>query len=298
MPAHRLGPAKGVTGYNMKSAISIRCQILLGLLIGVQALGQAGPPNDNASKYHETLLTRPASSQLFERFVGAWLEHGTLQEMQTFLQSEAATDDATAADQLLLAKILVRQNRTLQARDHLRQAATRFADDVTLLTELANTEARLLNFTAAVKTADRALAGSTSERLADELTQRKGRWLARSGNRKEALATWSALIASRPDDAELREDVIDLLLDESMVDQALEFQVALVERSTDPFLKMTRQLRLGDIYLRAGQLQKAVEIYTKSLVDSGHDSWLEKEILVQIERLFRQERNLTGLRDH
>src|SRR6187397_3027929 len=42
-------------------------------------------PNEKAARVLEPLLKRPGSGPLFERFVNAWLDSGTLEELGKFL---------------------------------------------------------------------------------------------------------------------------------------------------------------------------------------------------------------------
>ena len=55
-------------------------------------------------------------------------------------------------------------------------------------------------------------------------------------------------------------------------------------------------MRTGDIYQRAGKRTKALEVYGATIEEVGHGTWLEREILAQIEQLFRREDDLTGLK--
>ncbi|MHC4887090.1 MAG: tetratricopeptide repeat protein, partial [Planctomycetota bacterium] len=57
------------------------------------------------------------------------------------------------------------------------------------------------------------------------------------------------------------------------------------------------ELRLGDIYQNAGKRKLALKTYRGILPRVGSGSWLEKEVLAQIEHLYRREDDLTGLRD-
>ena len=59
-----------------------------------------------------------------------------------------------------------------------------------------------------------------------------------------------------------------------------------------------RQLRKGDIIQRSGKRDDALKIYDGTLGQVGNDTWIEREILGQIEELFRREDDLIGLKDH
>ena len=78
--------------------------------------------------------------------------------------------------------------------------------------------------------------------------------------------------------------------------QAAGLMESLISRTKDPYSAVMRRLRLGDIHYRAGQRQKAVAVHVSTLSQAGHDTWLEREILAQIEQIFRVEDDLTGLK--
>ncbi|MEM7387586.1 MAG: tetratricopeptide repeat protein, partial [Verrucomicrobiota bacterium] len=54
----------------------------------------------------------------------------------------------------------------------------------------------------------------------------------------------------------------------------------------------------GDIYQRSGNREDALKTYSASLSKVGNGTWLEKEILGQIEQVFRKEDDIAGLKGH
>ncbi|MDF1751794.1 MAG: tetratricopeptide repeat protein [Verrucomicrobiales bacterium] len=254
--------------------------------------------NPKAAKYHSALQKRPSGGYLFDRFFNAWLDTGTIDSLDQYLKAQIEKEDAQTADRLLYGYFLSKQGREDEALSAFETSLKVDPENTEALSELAKARARSLDFDHAVQEVDKALALDPKKELAIELGKLKGRWLSRSGKSDEAIKAWQELIASNPDDDELREDLVDLLLDESLIEEALKTQKALVETTTDPYLKITRKLRLGDIHLRSGQRDDAKSIYTDALQASGRDTWLEKEILSQIEQLFRKEDDLAGLKKY
>ena len=255
-------------------------------------------PSDSAAKYLEALRRRPTGGYLFDRFYDSWLETGSIDGLAAYLKGQSAQADATTPDQLLYAFFLVKQGREAEALGVFEAVLKADPDNAEAWAESAKAHARSLDFEKALAKADKALAAEPADDLAIELGKLKGRWLARSGKIEDALAAWQALTKAHPDDEELREDLVDLQIGESLIEDALTTQSELIETTDDPYLKITRRLRLGDIHLRAGEPEKAREIYRASLADAGRDTWLEKEILAQIEQLFRREDDLAGLKDY
>ena len=103
--------------------------------------------------------------------------------------------------------------------------------------------------------------------------------MSRNRQTGEAIKVWKGLLAAYPDDEELCEDIIELHIEEGLFPQAATLLQSLIARTKDPYAKVTRRLRLGDIHYRAGQRQKAIAVYASTLSESGQDTWLEREIL-------------------
>ena len=53
---------------------------------------------------------------------------------------------------------------------------------------------------------------------------------------------------------------------------------------------------MGDIRNRAGNREQAIADYTTALDSVGNESWLEREILAQLEQVFRREDDIAGLK--
>ena len=85
-------------------------------------------------------------------------------------------------------------------------------------------------------------------------------------------------------------------LAEGLTNEAAETAQQLIKATKDPYKAVLRQMRLGDIYQHAGQRQQAIDTYAACLDKVGSGSWIEKEIYAQIEKVYRREDDLTGLK--
>ena len=68
---------------------------------------------------------------------------------------------------------------------------------------------------------------------------------------------------------------------EGQLEQALAYAEKLVENSSDSDKKTLRALRRGDLLARAGRQD---ETYAAALALVGEGSWLEREVLAQIDK--------------
>ena len=265
----------------------MKCWIGLALVVvisigGVPVRAQEGGEegNEKALRYHGLLLRRPGSEVMFERFLGAWLDTGTKDGLEKFLSDGAKK--GTAAEWQVLASYFLHGGRDEEALEALDAAVAKAEQDAELRITRAKLQARLLNFEAALQDLD---AAGERSRQGDEASLR-GLYLMRSGQPEEAVAAWKEILKLRPQDEELREDLIELEVAEGLYDEALATMEGLLAITKDPYLKAMRRMRLGEITLVAGQREEALKILQSVLASTGEGSWLEREVLAQIERAF------------
>ena len=255
----------------------------------------AGP--EKALRYFKALQKRPSPGYLFDRFYNAWLDTGSLDELEQFLQATVSKSGATA-DRLLLAFLYVKQGENVRALQELHSALEADPDNADAWYQKALVEQRTLDFDTAIDDLDRALAANPKEDLLRDTLQLQGKLHLRNGDADKAKEVWSKLLQQHPGDEQLQEDIIELQISEGLFDEALETASALLANTKDAYLAVLRQLRIGDIHQRAGRRQQALEAYVASLEKTGHGAWLEKEIFAQIERVYRREDDISGLKEH
>ncbi len=280
---------------NRRYSAPLAAALLLSVSAGESLWAQE--PNAKAVRLLEPLTKRPGSGPLFERFVNAWLDTETLEGLGRFLGARVAADPSPA-NRVLLALFHSRQGEPVKALEQFRAALTADPGSADIWYQKALLESRTLDFDAAIASLGRCLGAKPQAMLSSQASQLLGRLQARSGKTEDALKTWKALVESRPGDEELREDILELQIAESLWPAAQATAAALVEATKDPYRRVLRRMRLGDVFDRAGQREKALETFAASLEETGEGSWLEKEILSQMEKLFRREDDLAGLKEY
>ena len=254
--------------------------------------------NEKAARYLDILQKRPGGGYLFDRFYNAWLDTGSLDGLRAFLTRKAESDGRSTADSLILAFFHSKQGDDEQALAVFSKALAEDPGNAAAWFEKAKISARTLDFQGAVSDLDRAAAGQPKQDLALEIAKLKGRLLVRSGKNTEAMEVWKSLLETHPNDEELHEDLVELQIDEGLFEEAVATSAALVAKTKDPYQKVLRQLRTGDIHLRTGKRNEAIAAYEQGLAQTGSDTWIEKEILSQIEQVFRREDDISGLSEH
>lgn len=276
--------------------------LLVATLVGVVFLSGAsavelGEDQTTLQNYHRALRSQPEPGYLFDRFYNTWFDHGTVDELEVFLQAQVEQTGA-AADRLLLAFFYVKQGEPVQAITTLERALEAEPAHATAWYHKGRLLAETLDFEAALEDLARAREAEPGEELALEIGKLEGKLHARTGEPERAREIWRELLERQADDEYLYEDLIELQLEEGLHEQAQRTAEALIERTADPYQRVMRRLRLGDIHEYAGEREQALAVYGTSLERVGGGSWLEREIVAQIERVFRREDDLAGLREH
>lgn len=272
------------------------CWILVGILLLLPAnLAAAEEPPEKATKYHRVLRKRPQPGYLYDRFYNAWLDQASVDSLAEFLTARAK-EPGESADRLLLAFFYAKQGDDRRAIEQFRATLSEDPDNAGAWFEKAVAEARTLDFERALLDLEAASRANPNDKLAVRIAKLQGQLLVRNRQRDKAIKTWQALLSARPDDEELAEDLIELEINEGLYDEATKASQALLERTKDPYLKVVRRLRLGDIQQLAGSRADALATYRATLQQVGLGSWLEREIVAQIEQVFHREDDISGLK--
>ncbi|WP_294396713.1 hypothetical protein [Prosthecobacter sp.] len=253
--------------------------------------GQTVPPGAEADKYHQMLLKRPQAGLVYDRFYSAWMETGTADSLSDFLSQRTST----TADLLVLAIFHDQRGNEAEALKAYTAALERDGTNAQAWMQRAKLEARMMNFESALKSLTEAEKGGADAELGREIGQMRGRWLLRTGKPEAALQAWRDLVKANADDEDLLEEVVELQLDEGLFAEAETQMLALIARTKDAYARTVRQLRLAEIQLRATKKEAALALLASTLADTGQGTWIEGEVLAQIEAMFRRDENLSGL---
>lgn len=256
------------------------------------AWGEAAAAPEKALKYHEALLKRPHNSALFDRFFGAWIDEQPVESLGAFLKARAEANGGQ--DWTVLATYELRRGNEDAALGALAKAIEAVPEDSALPMERGKLRLRRLEFNEARADLAKAAAGK-DEVLALEASKLIGKSWLREGRTDEAIKAWDAVLAAHPGDEDLLEDLVETAAAESETAQALVYAGKLIEASKDPYQKTLRMLRRGDLLAQSGKSDEAIEAYSATLAQVGEGSWLEREVLAQIEKLYRKQDRIDDL---
>ncbi|MEM9881327.1 MAG: tetratricopeptide repeat protein [Planctomycetota bacterium] len=245
---------------------------------------------EKALRYHAALRRAPRPGLVFERFCDAWLEERPVDTLDSFLVQRAESD--APEDALILGFYRAREGRNVEALRVLRRTLEAHPGEASAWFFKAELEAATLDFDTALSDLTRAAGADPDDELAESIATLRGRLLVRVGRPDDAAAAWSALIEQRPDDPELYEALVVVQADEGQFDAALATLDALIERTTDPQKRVARGLWRGDLLDRAGRGAAAREAYEAQLSRVGAGDWLERQVVAQLEQVYRREREV------
>jgi predicted Zn-dependent protease len=250
-----------------------------------------------ALRYYDALVKRPTGGYLFDRFYNAWLDTQTLDELEKYLTQRAEAADAATGHRLVLAFFHMRQNASAKALELFAKALEKDPGNAEAWFQKALAESRAGNVDKALADLEKSLAAKPNKETGREARQLQGRLLVRAGKNADAAKVWEALLAENPDDEDLHEDLVEIQLTEGQTEDALKTVLALLEKTRDPYKRIQRRLRAGDIESKLGNRDNAIAAYAECLADVGSDSWLEREILSQIEQVYRKDDAVAELRE-
>ncbi len=255
---------------------------------------------EKAARYHELLLKRPQPGTVFERFVAEWLAEGSVADLRVFLQQRAEAAEASTADRLLPGFLASRQNDAQGALAAFAKTLEADPENPAAWLLRAKAETRMVDYEAALASLGRFFeipAGATDD-MRKEAGKLRVQLLARTGASNLAAEAIQELARQHAADEALQDALLELQISEGLLAEAIEFAAELLERSGDPYRRVQRRLRLGDLFQRADRREEALAAYGQCLDDAAQDSWLEMEVLAQVERVFRQRDDVTGLAEH
>lgn len=268
--------------------------VFFSTLVLISPLTAQQEAPEKALKYHEALLKRPQNSTLLDRFFGAWIDEQPIETLDAFLKDRAEKNGGQ--DLAILAQHQLRRGLEDEALQTLGKAITALPEESYLPMERAKIQLRRLDFEAARADLEKVTQGKDPQ-LTLEATKLIGKSWLREGNSKNAIETWDKLLAANPKDEDLLEDLVESAAAEGEIEQALNYAQKLIDVSSDPYKKTLRQLRQGDLLAQAGRNDDAVKNYSDTLAQVGEGSWLEREILAQIDKTFRKQDRLNDLKN-
>ncbi len=258
--------------------------LVFAVILAHAGVGAQEPPAE-ALRYHRVLIQRPDPGAIFDRFLRTWIAEDSRAGLLRFLTEQAKTHQR-AGDYRLLARAHLTQNNAVAALAALEHAVRLEPDNARIFWERAEIHIAERNAAEALADLEKAHEFVENAELRAEIDRARGSLLLDRGDSEAALAIWTKLLESAPDDPAIWEDVIDLAARSGLEEQALKWQRDFMAKAKDAFQRVERQMRLGELLVSMERVAAGTQVYAEAFAKSGADSWLEKEILARVERAF------------
>ena len=261
-------------------------------LIGIIVAGRLCADNEKALKYLKLCVKKPASKYLFNHLYDAWNDDVISLEQELKKRIEKGNN---ATCEHLLVKLLEKEGRDVEALKLSKKLLRKNPDNPDLLLCKARLEFNEHDYDECIKDLKRILKNDKlSEKNRVEVNKMLGRSWLRLDKEKEALAVWERIYADNPE-YELGEDILQLLLDEGLYEEANKFCGQLLKNTKDKFRQLKLNIKIAEILRLKGSRKKALAAYHKILIQTGNGSWLEKEIFSRIVRIYQTAGDNEGL---
>ena len=238
------------------------------------------------------MVKRPSSDYLFDKFYSSWLEEATSADLEKFLD-EKFTETQNPVFRQIKAYYYETEGNNEFALDIYNDVISK-SSSASLLFRRGSLQVHTLEFQKAIDDLKNALKQSPSEKLAIQINKLLGKIYIRDEKKEEGLKVWLEMFKNFNDE-DIKEEIIELMVDEGLFKEAQKLISELIDKTSNKHKKVTLTLRLGDIFRIQGNKQDALKKYSETLDSIGSGSWLEKEILSQIEQVFRSEDDIQGL---
>ncbi len=278
----------------------ISYSIVVGLLCWCNLVPAGQPPaRSTAGRYLKMLQRKPALGSLFERFYNSWneSEYGSLEEFLKLNIKKSGSEGVCAL--WLLARLYEKDGEDSNAADIYDKLLKRIPGDPNALLARAQLNFYAGELETVVADLELALKSKTvTVELKEKCLRLLGRTQIRQDSREQGIKTWRKLIAiSSSEKQEAEEDIIQLMLDEGLYDDALKQCIELRKKLPKGYRKVALGVRLADIYHLKNERTQAIKTFAEVLNSVAGDSWIKKELYSRIEREFKLEDDFTGLLD-
>ena len=243
-------------------------------------------------KFLSILLKKPGSEFLFDRFYNLSLQEMSTADLEQFLTTKYEETKNNIYLQLL-AYSYEEEGELAKAIEIYDQIITDKSSP-SLIFRRGQANFMALNFASAIKDLEHALSGEPKEVLEIKINKLLGKIYIRELQVEKGLAIWIKL-SEKLQDQDLSEEILELMIAEGLYKQAQAQIEKFMVTCKSNHQKITLMLRSGNLFRKQYMNEKSLKVYAQALDKVGSESWIEKEILSQIEQVFRTEDDLSGL---
>jgi tetratricopeptide (TPR) repeat protein len=279
--------------------------IAVGLVLvqgsAATAHGQATPNADDdrdqrtMQRFLEILEKNPRRGTALDRVYGYHVERGTLDGLIKTYRDRTLMSPGDGQAWLLLGLFEAQRGRDGDAAAALRNAVQLRPKDPLPAYYLGQAQVLVGQPDAAARSFEEAIARKPARQDLLEVYQALGRIYQRAHRNDEALAVWNRLEAEFPNDLRVKEQIAEILAEESQNAEALQRYEELVGRVSDSYRKVTLRMQAAELKVRLGRSKDAIRDFERLLGQLNPESWLFREVRRNIEEVFLRNDDVAGL---
>ncbi|NOX53366.1 MAG: tetratricopeptide repeat protein, partial [Planctomycetes bacterium] len=249
-----------------------------------------------AQRYHQVLSQRPRKGTALDLLYRHYLDAGKLDELVAHYERRVREEPKDAGAQIILGLICERRGRFQQALEAFGRAAKLAPDDYYPDYAAAQLLVRLHQDEQAIAAFQRALGKKPERNDLIQTLKTLGRVHLHQGDRDSALEAWERLADTFPEDAIALQELAELLAQEELFDEAIRRYQQLARLAKgDLYRQLLAHIEIGEIQVRQGKLQTAIQTFGRCLDQVKPNSWLAADIRRRIEAIFVRADDRVGL---
>ena len=252
-------------------------------------------------RYKQMLNRKPKEGSTFDRLYQFYLEGSGLDAMVADYQAEAAAKPDAPNIQIILGHIYKRLGKDIEAVEAYQRAVTRSPNDYyphlalgQIFTTLRRYKAAINALTKAAALSEKAEFATSDDRTA--IYKTLGRAYFHQDRVDEAIATWTKIAESDPQNIFARIELADLFREEELYPEAIAQHEAIIEiKKDDPYRVCLSLREIGKIHENTGAYEKAQTRYDEALALTAPGNWLRKDLQQRIIGIYTADANWKDL---
>ena len=284
------------------TAIFVLSLTICALCFTPVTFAQEGTDDAKIIERYKLMLSRkPKEGSTFDRLYQFYLEGDGLDAMVTDYQAEAAAKPDAPNTQIILGHIYKRLGKDTEATKAYQRAVTLSPNDYYPHFVLGQIYATERQYEAAIDTLTKAAALSENAEFTtfDDQTaiyKTLGRAYFHQDRVDEAIATWTKIAESDPQNIFARIELADLFREEELYPQAIAQHEAITQiKKDDPYRVCLSLREIGKIHENTGAYEEAQTRYDEALALTAPGNWLRKDLQQRIIGIYAADANWKDL---
>lgn len=261
---------------------------------------QAGQVSDERTigRYLSLLEKRPAAGAAFDRVYLHYQGAGRIDELIQKLQPDGTGGPTTAARQLLLGMVFLRQQQPELAINVLTLAADGRPTDATVDQQLAKAWLQQSRFAEAAAALESAIGKTESRAASLQLVNELVSVCQKLRQPEKALKALKSFEDRFPGDTEIQALLATTLIEAGRSEEAIAHLDTLISAATAPENRLRLESQRADVLQQTGKTSEAVKAYSQILERLNPESWQAEELDGKIQSLLARQPNSKQLEDY